>query len=513
MFLVSYHLCKTIYRTINNERDQNMPTVRDMKDHITFCPQPNRLLDRGVEGEQRTASYLYDHLISQNPGDYRILVNYNFPQRGNNTLEIDLLVINTFGLFLLEVKNWVGTIKAYDDGWVYNNGENRENVFAINSNKSKVIHSYLSKSAIPTLSFKPRNISVTSLIVLARGTQKFQNMSHHDVQGVVGIDESLTHALTSTDLLHYGQRSPRLNNQDIKLIYNTLFHSHQSNNEEIVGDYRLLRKVRHSTLFEEFESQNIHVASQYVRLKAYRLNILANERVTERTITQFKRDLEVVNSLGYHPNIVWTIQFFPDPRYYGLYYEVTEPINGPRLDEYIAQRRSEQHAFSFAEQITILDALCQALQHAHNHTPTPIYHRNISTETVFITRNDRTQREVIKLADFDFAKFGVHTINPMRPGHPLVNTIFTAPEVLRNASDARAYSDIYALGILWLFLALVPHHTLPTTFTHQNTHEYVALLQLPDPARVLLQRMTTFESTQRPQTIEEVIAILQRLPV
>jgi serine/threonine protein kinase len=493
-----------------------MYNPRNMESHVTFCPQASRLLDRGVEGEIRTARYLYENLKTQLVGNYRVLVNYNFPRHGTNTLEIDLLVVTTFGIFLLEVKNWVGAIKAYDDAWFFN-GEKRENIFGGVSFKSKNVYSHLRNSTIRGLSFNnPGKISVTSLIVLIRGTQTFENLSGYGSQAVVGLDQRLIHALSSTDLLHWRERSQRLSDQDIHLVCDALFRRHQPETHEIVGDYCLLKKVRNADLFEEFEAQNIHVETQRVRLKCYHLHTLANERVTEKTIEHFKRDLEAVNALGYHPNIVWTTHFFPDPKYYDLYYEVTEPIDGQRLDEMMEQRHLKGRRFSFKEQLTILESLCKALQHAHSHKPSPVYHRNISFDTVFVTRNSRA-RTVIKLADFDFAKFGKHTINNpilLGPGYQkraLIDKVFTAPEVLEDASSARAYSDIYALGILWYFLAQLPVYDPTADFNPQTDADKIDHLQLPDEARALLKRMVAYEKEQRPQQIEEVVEVVKRL--
>jgi serine/threonine protein kinase len=490
-----------------------------MENHVTFCPQANRLLDRGVEGEIRTARYLYEKLNPKYVGAYRALVNYNFPRHGANTLEIDLLVITTFGVFLLEVKNWVGGIKAYDDTWLCN-GERRENIFGAASFKAKNIHSYL-RSNIRRLPFDPANISVTSLLVLVRGTQAFENLSSYDSQAVVGLDQQLVNALSSTDLLHRRTNSQRLGDQDIRFICDVLYRRHQTEKEEIVEHYRLLKKVRSADLFEEFDAQNTHVASQYVRLKCYHLHTLANKRVTEKTIAHFKRDLEVVNSLGYHPNIVQTRDFFPDPKYYDLYYEVTESIDGKRLDELMAQRSQKDRCFSLWEQITILEALCSALQHAHNHQNAngdtePVYHRNISSNTIFLACDSTSGRSVIKLADFDFAKFGKHTINPMHLGPEyrnkvLIQKVFTAPEVVRNASDARAYSDIYALGILWYFLAQLPLYDPTAPFDPLTDADKIDVLSLPEQARDLLKRMVAYKPDQRPQHVGEVLEILKLL--
>src|SRR5947209_6049481 len=104
-----------------------MRSQSDMADHVTFCPQANRILDRGLEAEWRTAGYLYENLKEWKVGNYRILVNYNLPLRGADSREIDLVVINQFGVFLLEVKSWLGTIEAYDDNWIVEGSIKRDN--------------------------------------------------------------------------------------------------------------------------------------------------------------------------------------------------------------------------------------------------------------------------------------------------------------------------------------------------------------------------------------------------
>src|SRR5579875_2765747 len=491
----------------------NMYSQQDMENHVTFCPQANRLLDRGVKGELRTAHYLYDKLDPLRVGDYRILMNYNFPMRGANTLEVDLVVITSFGIFLLEVKNWLGTIEAFDDAW-FCNGERRENVFTSVSFKAKCIHTYLRH--LTGLPFDTNKVSVTPLIILVQGTQTFKNRSNFDSSAVVGLNKSLLHALSSTELLHRREHSQRLSNQDIITLHNHLYRCHDEQKGEIIGDYRLLKKTRVTHLFEEFEAQNIHVATQHVRIKCYHLQTLSDEQVTAKSIEQFKRSIEVVSSLGYHPNIVQTLNFFPDSKYYDLYYEVTEFVNGKRLDEFLEQRHQQGHSLSLDEQINMLKALCQALQFAHNHkdpagNPTPVYHRNVSFESIFLDHNRHTNKDVVKLADFNFAKFGPHTLNPMYwkipayQGKKLVANVFTAPETLKDASKASARSDIYALGVLWYFLARIPEYNPGASFDPGTDIDKIKMLPLPDEALKLLESMVAYHEEHRPKNIEEVL--------
>jgi serine/threonine protein kinase len=155
---------------------------------------------------------------------------------------------------------------------------------------------------------------------------------------------------------------------------------------------------------------------------------------------------------------------------------------------------------SFARQLSFLKPVSLALQHAHNHKdargkPSPVYHRNICPETVFQMRDG-----TVKLGDFDFAKFGDETISV--PGQTLIAKPYTAPELLKNSSQASARSDIYALGVLWYFMA-----SLPATPKQFNPAEIDAL-ELPEHARTLLKRMTANNPLERPAKIEEVLEVL-----
>src|SRR5437588_473797 len=81
---------------------------------VTFCVGADHYT-RGSQGEDATVQFLLDHLDPSVVGDCRILVNYNIPALGADLREIDVVVINRFGVFLLEVKNWLGNIEAHDD--------------------------------------------------------------------------------------------------------------------------------------------------------------------------------------------------------------------------------------------------------------------------------------------------------------------------------------------------------------------------------------------------------------
>jgi len=159
--------------------------------------------------------------------------------------------------------------------------------------------------------------------------------------------------------------------------------------------------------------------------------------------------------------------------------------------------------------------LCEALQHAHNHTEDgrkrAVYHRNVSPETVFLTKDG------VKLADFDFAKYGDYTItsvpskNPADQQQILPDKPFTPPEMLKVPPTATAASDIYSLGVLWYFLASLPTYKPNDIWRPEQAERMIDALNLPTEVRSLMKRMVDTFPSKRPKKIEDVASALKQL--
>lgn len=491
-----------------------MRSKSDMADHVTFCPQANRIMDlndTGITAEWRTAGYLYDNLKEEIVGDYRILVNYNLLVRGTDVREIDLVVINRFGVFLLEVKGWLGAIQVYDDDWILNGTIKRDNAIESIQAKARIFHSQMFGSQGRLSAY--RDTSVTGLVVFTEPCV-INNESSYSRKLITGLNQPLLHSLSSTEMTFHKQHSRLLSDDDIERIYQAIHGKHQARRDELVENFRLIRKLRDGDLFEEYEAQNVNVDTQTVRLKRYKIQKLsAPQSLLLHTVRQFKRSVEVVSALGSHPNIVTTSNFFPDSRRPDIYYEITELV-GERLDEIMAKT---YRALSLDEQLDYLEPLCEVLKFAHNHKDkktgrnNPIYHRNINPATIFVDRDMGTNKKIIKLADFDFAKYGQYTIT--REGEVLLDSPFAAPEVVdqEKGIPITAASDIYSLGVLWYLLACLPTHYARPEFQPEQAEQKIHALDLPAEARALMLRMVAPEPFDRPQKIEEVIAALRRL--
>jgi len=469
---------------------ENSDINQKKKRHITECPRGDNLTRFGDKAEKAVYQYILDNLTIRAIGDYRILLNYHMPVRSPGpaaTQEIDLVLINKFGVFLIEVKDWAGKIIASDDTWVKDDRDMKGNPLLSIESKARIFKSHwFGKSS------NFGDINVWGLVVLARGKANFENRSNYDDRSIVGIDQALLNIINPpTFLLKPDYR--KLADDEIEQIKNTLFKKHIDSGEILIEDYRIGNHLLPGDLYHAYEAVNKNLPTQHVRIKVYQLKDLI--KVSDDTQRKIRRDADAVSKMGIHSNIIYTLNFFPDPTRSDLYYEVTELIDGVRLDKLMA-RTSE--CIPYKIQLDYLIQLCKALTHAHKKE---IYHRNICPETVYITRDG-----VVKLADFDFAKvIGDVTISD--PKQPLlINNKFAPPELFSDPTSASADSDLYSLGCLWLYLAY-----WPVKNDLNNPQQDTINLSIPQPARELMRSMLSTKRAHRPQNAENLRKKLQDL--
>ncbi len=179
----------------------------------------------------------------------------------------------------------------------------------------------------------------------------------------------------------------------------------------------------------------------------------------------------------------------------GVVYLVMEHVDGPMLDEKLEEGGMDADAL-----LTIGERVCAGLVAAHGRG---IVHRDLSPDNI-ILRNDQPDEAVI--IDFGIAKDlnpGAETI----VGNEFAGKFaYAAPEQLGGQTDAR--SDIYALGAL-----LLATFRGKTPFVGDNLIEVIKTKSLPlntdgvpDPLRLLINKMTDPEASGRFQSADELLA-------
>jgi tRNA A-37 threonylcarbamoyl transferase component Bud32 len=422
-------------------------------------------------GEQITLGYLKQHLK-----DGIILTNYYHPE-GSGTLELDLVLINFYGVWLIEVKHWWGKVIADEVEWLQ---EGRKHLSPLSSidHKAKVIFSDLQR-------LKIKDLSVVGFVVLSKGTQTL-TITDPRRDRVFGLNQDLIQALTTRDKV-YSPRSPMLSSRQVEEVTDALVHRHVDPDRKIIGNYRLVGELAPGENYLTFEGQHIQVQTRRARIKSYQIVAIQSREHLIENIRRFKQDIEAISQLDDHPNIIQAYDFFADPASDDTYWLILELVDGRTLQDFI----QDPKPLSLKEQMALLIPVAEALKACHEKG---ICHRNLTPRAVSITDDGR-----VKVGDFDFARVPALGFTISQTDQPLVINKYIAPEQQTDARHADHRADLYSLGALWYDLVVHPPAGEPIfLFKLDQT-------SLPSDARELLKKMLASPLAERTQSIQEVL--------
>ena len=427
-------------------------------------------------GETLTANYLRHQLSSG-----VILVNYYMPDV-SATQEIDLVVLNHNGVYLLEVKHWYGPIEADQLQWRHSSGDLRPSPIPIIEHKSKVMHSFLADQGWV-------NTSVVGMVVLSKGTGALK-IEDPKANIVFGLHESLIDALTGKDYIHHpGKRS--LSSSEVHRLRNLILSSHITDSERQVAGYRVLSE-QDRDLYVELIAEDPEFPGRKVRIKQYDVPAIGSASELEEAVARFKRDMAALFNAGMHPNLVMPYQFQRDESSDECYYLILEYAGDKTLMDRIAAG-----PIPFAEQLIILDSIAAGLAHG---CTLGIYHRNLSPSSIYLSPDSQ-----IKVGDFDFAKVPTISKTLAQTGVQLVEGRHVAPEQALHVYDVDQRADIFSLGAIWYDMLFRPG--LEEVIERERINE----APIPEDSKEILQNMLAEGRTDRPNSMEEVQSWLDLL--
>jgi eukaryotic-like serine/threonine-protein kinase len=420
-------------------------------------------------GETLTANYLRHHL----PGE-AVLLNYHLPD-GAGTLEIDAVVLNRNGVYLLEVKHWYGPIQADQIYWRHSSGDLRPSPIPRIEQKAKVINGFLRDRGWD-------NLSVTGLVVLSKGTGALQ-IDDPQALKVFGLHQSLIAALTGRDYVFH-PICRILSGSEVHRLQRTLLKSHVRDAERQVAGFRVLEEQDRG-LYVELIAEDREFRGRKVRIKQYDVPEIGSARELEEAVDRFKRDMAALVRAGSHPNLVMPYRFQRDESSDERYYLVLEWAG----DQTLAGRLAEG-PIGTAEQLHILNDVAAALAHCHAHG---VIHRNLSPDSIYLTSLGQA-----KVGNFDFARVPTITRTLAQAGLSLVSGRHVSPEQAFNASDVDGRADIYSLGAVWYDMLFRP--AAGESLERSRIDE----APLSEDGREILKLMLSEPRSDRPASMDEV---------
>ena len=226
-----------------------------------------------------------------------------------------------------------------------------------------------------------------------------------------------------------------------------------------------------------------------------------NDAVTRQ---RFLREARAAAALR-HPNIASV--FYLGSTGEGYFYAM-EFVQGETLERILETRGTLPCELALAIVSQVAAALAAANQEG-------IVHRDIKPGNLMVsfTRNDQP---VVKVIDFGLVKTMTLTSEDSfgsTPGTFFGTIRYASPEQIREGrADIR--SDIYSLGVtLWeMLVGEVPFDGLPGEIADQHLHAPLPLAKvrdLPRPIVSLLSNMLEKDPARRPQTPDELLALLR----
>jgi serine/threonine protein kinase len=416
-----------------------------------------------------TVNFLRHHL----PGGV-LLVNYHLPDVAG-TQEIDVVVLNHNGVYLLEVKHWIGPVEADQVHWRHASGDMRLSPIPIVEQKAKQMHGFLASHGW-------ENISVVGLVVLSKGVGAL-TISDPQSHKVFGLHENLIEALTGRDYVFH-PKCRTLRSSELRRLRNAILDSHVADAERRVAGFRVLEE-RDRDFYMELIAEDAEFAGRKVRIKQYDVPTIGSARELEEAVSRFKRDMAALVEAGPHPNLVMPYQFRRDESSDERYYLILEWVGDQTLADRLAAGPIEPD-----EQLRILGDVAAALAHCHAHS---VYHRNLSPASIHLTSDGRA-----KVGDFDFAKVPTISRTLAETGKRLVEGRHIAPEQAFHARDVDARADVYSLGTVWYDMLFRPGPDEPLD------RERIAQSSLSEDGRQILLSMLAERRNERPAGMAEV---------
>lgn len=433
-------------------------------------------------GEEIAADFVRNSFAND---DATLLLNYHHPNNiGTGTDEIDLVLINHRGVWVLETKHWYGHIEADPVDWMQANRRHPSPIRSIEMKARRVA------TLIRNAGFQ--NVSTAGLVLITTPQAQWTiNISDPLANKVLRLDQSLIDAVTGNQFL-FRSHNRRLSPDDIQQIEQSLARMRVDPQRQIVGSYRLLRDIESSPLYAAYEAEHVDVEGRRARVKRYELTGLDRVPNVQQAVRRFQQDMQALSTVEGNQNVVRAYDYLPDPDTGTVRWLILEWVDGPTLRDI-----NELTTLTFDQQLhLVLVPLARAIQFCHSKN---IIHRNITPSSIYINNN-----RVLKLGDFDFARVpAMGTISVK--GEPLVSNRYTAPEIQDDASAADERSDIYSLGAVWYdtIFKLKPDETILLSRVDQA--------EIPDQARQVLRRLIAPQPFNRPTSAAEVVQLLQNL--
>ncbi|MGH3847032.1 MAG: methylation-associated defense system protein kinase MAD6, partial [Pseudonocardiaceae bacterium] len=434
------------------------------------------------------------HLRDHGPADWFFWHNIDVPLHGGRKGDIDILLVTTHAVMLIDVKGTHGRIEVAGRRWYPSNRQSFFSPVDKLRNHARAFKGHLTSRGLNS------RIFVNEVVVLTAPDARL-------VDGSTSPDADALHVITGlADLIPELSKPERVRTgflRDIRQYRNQLIRAIDGTvlprtGPPRFGHWEVTESLGETEEVTEYRARNANARTDSsVLLRVYHADPFQPEDVRAAERIALSNAYDMLVRLPSDSCVVGCRDFFPneDESQYVL---VLEDVRASALLLHLAD---PQLALTADEKLRVIRDMLHGLAHAHAHR---VLHRALSPTTVLVTGTSGGM-----LTGFDYAR----PEDPRSPSQSVFNRLagaldpaYVAPECQNQPQRMSKASDVYAAGVI-AFQVLTGELPFATTTDQQQRSSVLpsgpmAAAGLAQSLIDLLRRMCAREPDARPSAAE-----------
>ncbi|MFJ8648309.1 BREX system serine/threonine kinase PglW [Streptomyces sp. NPDC093546] len=473
--------------------------------------------------EHRGLEAIREKLPDADP--WRAWSNFTFTAHTGHVREVDLLVVAPGGVYMIELKDWHGSVTSENGTWVQTTpgGHRRPhgNPLHLVNKKAKELASLLGQHG--------RRVWVGEAVCFTDGGLRVR-LSAHDQNGVHTVDELV--AMLKRPPRDERRRITAVESREIKTALDRIG-IRRSEAEYKVGPYQLDRKSFDSgPTWADYKAHHSELP-EVARVRVY-LSERGSDASIRRSVENAARREAAVLQRFKHPGVVQLKQYYPSGHAAGPALIFDYDPRTLRLDEYLLQHGK---SLDILGRMALVRQLAETMRSAHS---ARIHHRALAARAVHVIPRDRGRRGQavgedaawltprLEISDWQIAtqrasgseggsgqgvtRFAPTALSAMHLSEG--SDPYFAPELTALKADP-VYLDVYGLGVLTYLLVTgkAPAASQAELLARLEAGEGLRPSSLVDGLSedidFLVQAATAYRPGQRLSSVDEFLEMLE----
>ncbi len=388
-----------------------------------------RIGEPANEAERQAIRFLRERL----PDSWLIFHNFEMRQR-EQVFEIDIAIVATHAVYLVDVKATGGRIDVWDSMWYPEGRQQFPSPLAKLRNHAKIMASIIrdSDKGLPDL----HNVYVHATVLLTAADAKVVDGTGRDGPDVTDFKRGVKYFHDPSGIPQHRRGSiARFHSQIRKAITGK---AKPRSGAPVFRDWRVEERLGGTDRYTEYRAKHDLLGeSGMARLRVYEVDPYQDKAARKAERNKIINARRVVADIPVHANVLAVTEVFATDDE-GKVVLVTEDLRGQVLRLHMA---NASLALTLDQKLQVMRDVLSALDHVHGHE---VIHRNLTSDAILVAEDGRA-----KLTGFDVAvgKDRISTIADQVADDP--EATYRAPECLYDPDRASMVSDLYAAGLIF----------------------------------------------------------------